>query len=251
MMKSGDYKEFYEIQRHVNYQKRGLNSDEDFRNTMAIIQNYLNEENVRLLDIGCGDGKYARKFKEYGYEVCAIDKFEPQVRRAKLMIDAQIADAVNLPFHSNIFDVCTMVMVIHLLSHEERRRAFREVYRVLKPGGLLVIKTCSHEDLDDRFTSRFFPEIRKNDYKRYPDSEQLSKELSCFKMIKVKRVSQSNRYTKDELMGIYCSRQSSNMWLLDDEALNRGIKRFDECYPNNEQDIIKETYNTFFTYAKE
>lgn len=251
MAGSYDYKDYYEQFKPTEHQKRGLNSDKDYKNTKMIIEDYLNEENIRLLDIGCGDGKYARNFQDHGCIVRGIDKFESQVRRARHLIDAQVADAVSLPFAENSFDLCTMIMVVHLLNHEERVQAFKEAHRVMKPGGLLVIKTCSHKDLEYRFTSRFFVEIRENDRKRYPDTEQLEAELDHLKKIKIQPVTESNTYTKSELMDIYCSRQSSNMWLLDEEALSRGIKLFDEAYKDNEQKIYKETHNTFFTYAKE
>lgn len=249
MARSDDYKDFYEQLKPIEHQKRGLNSDEDYNNTKIIVEKYFNEEKIRLLDIGCGDGKYAWYFQNQGYIVQGIDKFEPQVRRARHWIDALVADAVSLPFADNSFDLCTMIMVIHLLNHEERVRAFQEVHRVLKPGGLFVIKTCSHKDLGYRFTSRFFDEIRENDRKRYPDTKQLEAELNLFKRIKIQPVSVSYTYAKDELMDIYCTRQSSNMWLLDDEALSRGIKLFDDTY--KDQKITKETHNTFFTYARE
>lgn len=48
-----------------------------------------------------------------------------------------IADAMELPFRARVFDVVLMIHVLHLV--EDHRRALREVARVLRPGGRLIV----------------------------------------------------------------------------------------------------------------
>ncbi|MFW9799674.1 MAG: hypothetical protein ACFFD9_04515, partial [Candidatus Thorarchaeota archaeon] len=57
-------------------------------------------------------------------------------------------------------------VVHHLLSLEW---ALLDMQRVLKPGGHLCVVTQSHEQIEQRMTSRFFPATVEIDKVRYPD----------------------------------------------------------------------------------
>jgi SAM-dependent methyltransferase len=95
----------------------------------------------RWLDIGCGTGA----FSELILRRCApnavvgIDPSSAQVEFArKLLPDAtfQIADSMELPFGENEFDVAASALVIHFIP--DRAKAFTEMERVLRPGGLVA-----------------------------------------------------------------------------------------------------------------
>src|SRR5439155_23825063 len=83
------------------------------------------------------------------------------------------ADARSLPFRSASFNGCLMIMLLHQIPESERQIAFRETLRVTRPGGMLIIKTSSPEDLARRSFVRFFPRGLAINLDRYGTIEDL------------------------------------------------------------------------------
>ena len=165
------------------------------------------------------------------------------------MIEAYIANATKLPFEDNYFDSCTMIMMLQQLTKEDRIKAFKEAYRVLKKDGVLIIKTCSHEDLEKRHTDMFFPRVLEIDKTRYPKIDTLKGELlSVFQNIEIEKVSILIEKSKQKYLERFKKRGTSNLSFLTDEELYDGIKKFEENY--KEQDVIKTTQNNTFLIAR-
>jgi ubiquinone/menaquinone biosynthesis C-methylase UbiE len=101
----------------------------------------------RLLDIGCGTGRFLREVKgNYPrLHVTGLDLSPPylaaaeqelaQWSRVRLVQGA----AEAMPFADAEFDAVTAVYLFHELPPPVRRAAIGEIRRVLKPGGLLVV----------------------------------------------------------------------------------------------------------------
>lgn len=105
-----------------------------------------------LLEIGCGSGAHSALFRKYGAHVTSADISLERVasasRKLYLIGDIQVgsglaiqADAESLPFVDNAFDIVYSNGVLH--HTEDTRRAVREVFRVLKPGGEAAIMLYS------------------------------------------------------------------------------------------------------------
>ncbi|MBI3859136.1 MAG: class I SAM-dependent methyltransferase [Thaumarchaeota archaeon] len=96
-------------------------------------------EGSELLDVGVGDGYTARLVKPRG-KVTGIDFDEESVGDAKERgIDAQFGSVYELPLPDNAFDV---IMCVEVLEHLEKPiEALKEISRVLRVGGHLVITT--------------------------------------------------------------------------------------------------------------
>ena len=99
---------------------------------------------LRVLEVGCGIGLDALRFARAGAEVTAVDFSLPALRvaqdNARLMsvvVRLVLADAENLPFHPETFDLVYSHGVLH--HTPDTRRAVAEVYRVLKPGGTAIV----------------------------------------------------------------------------------------------------------------
>lgn len=101
----------------------------------------------KVLEIGAGTGFFVINLTQAGlvHEPYATDispgMVEVCLRNAQNVgipnMKARTADAENLPFEDNFFDMVVGHAVIHHLPDVEA--AFKEAYRVLKPGGVLVI----------------------------------------------------------------------------------------------------------------
>ncbi len=104
-----------------------------------------------LLDVGCGIGGSSRILAEaYGFSVIGVTISPQQVRRAQQLtppgLDAQfqVDDAMALSFPDASFDV---VWSIEAGPHMPDKDLFaRELMRVLKPGGILVVADWNQRD---------------------------------------------------------------------------------------------------------
>lgn len=99
------------------------------------------------LDAGCGEGKVAIYLaQEYGYRIEGVDLMQPSIQRAdreikKLglseRVKVRIGDYTSLDFVDKTFDgVYTMETLVHVANYKD---ALKEFYRVLKPGGKLIL----------------------------------------------------------------------------------------------------------------
>lgn len=105
----------------------------------------------RVLDAGCGRGRYAEWLTERGANVVGVDKSSEMVERARDRIDgraeirrADIGTALEFADDSE-FDGVVSGLSLHYV--EDWRPTFAEFARVLRPGGFLVFST--HHPVDD------------------------------------------------------------------------------------------------------
>jgi SAM-dependent methyltransferase len=99
---------------------------------------------LRVLDAACGPGLYTQELLARGAVVMAFDASPVMVdlARARIADQAQVDQAVlgqPLPYPDGAFDVIVCALAIHYA--DDRAVAFAEFWRVLRPGGALVIST--------------------------------------------------------------------------------------------------------------
>lgn len=107
--------------------------------------------NRLVLDAGCGNGTLSAALAAQGLTVFAFD-YSDVVERAEYhrrefagdgVVHFLLADAQHPPFDSGFFDLVYSDGVIHLTA--QPKRAFSEMVRVLKPGGMLMV-SVSRQD---------------------------------------------------------------------------------------------------------
>lgn len=107
---------------------------------------WIPPEAESLLDVGCNAGALLADCGTFhpGMRLAGVDVNPDAVEKARrLLPDAEIhrADADRLPFSDGAFDCVTCIEVLEHIPAERRGAALREMRRVLKPGGRLVLRT--------------------------------------------------------------------------------------------------------------
>jgi ubiquinone/menaquinone biosynthesis C-methylase UbiE len=121
------------------------------RQVIPPISRFLAEDKrskPRLLDVGCGTGHTLRQIAtahpDLGLFGVDLSSYYLQVAR-KVLSDFHNVCLVTengegLPFTDGCFDIVTSVFLFHELPEDARLCVIAEIYRVLRPGGLLVIE---------------------------------------------------------------------------------------------------------------
>jgi SAM-dependent methyltransferase len=99
-------------------------------------------EQPRILDVGCGTGYNISYLREHGFnEVVGLDFSQTALAfcRQRNIGNVVCGDATLPPFSDNVFD---MILALDIVEHlEDDQKALLAWYRLLKPGGSLLIFT--------------------------------------------------------------------------------------------------------------
>src|SRR6185369_6564893 len=102
-----------------------------------------------VLDVGCGTGEVTIPAKMSAGQTGHVYGIDPapemipvarnKAARKGLAIDFRVGVIEALPFPDASMDVVTSSLMMHHLSDDLRTRGLAEIYRVLKPGGRLLV----------------------------------------------------------------------------------------------------------------
>lgn len=115
-------------------------------------------KSMEILEIGCGRGDTALYIAKNVKSVIAIDYSKEGIKIAKKIRSLYskkiqdktkflVMDASKLLFKNNSFDVVLLIDTIDHLNKKEQIDMLNQINRVLKPGGLLFVRTCSNRIL--------------------------------------------------------------------------------------------------------
>lgn len=116
--------------------------------TAALLEPVVGGRDLRILDAGCGTGGNARFLQRYGH-VFGLD-FAPEALEfggKRLPSVLARASVLALPYADDCFDLVTSFDVLYHRGVPDERVALREAARVLKPGGLLLVRLPAYEFL--------------------------------------------------------------------------------------------------------
>jgi ubiquinone/menaquinone biosynthesis C-methylase UbiE len=148
-----DVKTYYEKEA-TEYDKEFYQEDSKYP-TLKYRHNYMLKridglnfpENAKVLDIGCGPGEMVLDLMKHNWEIWGIDIAQSMIDIASKKIEKNktrpniahlaVGDIENLSFEENSFDLIVCAGVIEYLADDQKWS--REITRVLKPGGVLLI----------------------------------------------------------------------------------------------------------------
>jgi ubiquinone/menaquinone biosynthesis C-methylase UbiE len=134
----------YNQQNYLQAGKRGKYPDIAIRHQYFL--ELLEGTSGRVLEIGCGSGQMLHDLAQRGYEVVGVDLSPGMINASRKLISEclphasvplMVGDIESLCFPSASFDVVLAAGVIEYLGSDEK--ALRELSRVLKPGGTVLL----------------------------------------------------------------------------------------------------------------
>jgi len=144
---SAKYVKFYE-----NWLKgEGEFSESKYREgyeTVARVMRNTARHGERIVDIGCGVGKWSELLAENGVEVISVDILRSMLRKVvqrckqhevEYGVSPMLADGFHLPFKEETFDGATLNWVLAHIPVVKNTQFVREVHRIVKRNGWLFI----------------------------------------------------------------------------------------------------------------
>ena len=143
-----DFDEFAENYRDIhtaNIKLSGADSYYFAESRVQMLQAYEKNEPSKVLDLGCGDGvseifmqQYFSNWKIEGIDVSAKSI---EVANEKKLSNSSFAiyDGTNIPFDNGSFDIVFVAGVLHHVEFGLHQAILKEMIRVLKPGGRLLM----------------------------------------------------------------------------------------------------------------
>ncbi len=137
-----------------------------YRDLPQIISKHV--KGNRGLDFGCGTGRSTRFLRNLGFQVVGVDISEDMLKLARSADPAGeyllIPDNGTIPISGELFDLALSVFTFdNIPTREKKIGLFRELRRLLAPGGKIVALMSSPEIYFHEwasFTTRDFPENR-------------------------------------------------------------------------------------------
>lgn len=117
-----------------------------------------------MLELGCGTGHWTAFFEENGFDLTALDTSEEMLKFAKnrnLKAKFIKANSENLKFTHQSFAFVSSITMLEFV--ENQQKVIDEAYRVLKPGGYLLLGQllegsviAKHKDNSETFKNAIF-----------------------------------------------------------------------------------------------
>lgn len=196
-----------------------------------LILHYAPRKKVKaILDLGCGTGRFSVLLsKAYQVPVFGVDPGPGMLAAAKKIKDPKIrfikGSAEEIPLRDGSVDLVFMSMMFHLVR--DRRRMFKEIKRVLRPGGYVLLRHVTREIIDLREDMRFFPESQKIAKKitlKGLDLRRIFEKHFCF--VAHKRVKQLVATSFEEYYERTAFRASSPFQLIPKRVFEKRLEEF-------------------------
>ncbi|MFH1391868.1 MAG: class I SAM-dependent methyltransferase [Candidatus Diapherotrites archaeon] len=107
---------------------------------LSVVQNLINN-GQKVLDVGCGLGLTGEYLTKKGFSVTGIELDTALAERVNNYISYEIQNknAAHLEYEDNSFDSAIFMYVFHHIPIQKHSEVLKEIERVLKPGGKMIM----------------------------------------------------------------------------------------------------------------
>lgn len=113
----------------------------------AKIKESISNSDTHILDLGCGEGGWSCYLASLGAQVTALDNSDVNVKITELKasrnkvknVKAIVGSCTHTGLLPESFDIIIVMALIHHLTVDLEKLTYKEIYRLLKPGGVAII----------------------------------------------------------------------------------------------------------------
>ena len=204
----------------------------------------------KVLDVGCGDGHWCYEAAQYGAK--SVDGFDIQEEMVELAkqttsqfstVNICVGDVMDMPYEDNVFDVAFSFFVTMILRLEACISHFKELYRVLAPGGKAVVVNFTRAGYEKIFLRSGSMQVmveKKIDKKlmeltRYPSQVEINDAFQditeiiqgCFTMNQngqVERITDINKVTNGQVIWSKCHTLTFADYFYNEQFIQQQVK---------------------------
>jgi ubiquinone/menaquinone biosynthesis C-methylase UbiE len=207
-------------------------ADENWREVCEALIREGDLAGRRVLDVGCGTGKFAAALSERA-KVWGVDASPEMLevargRAPRARFKQASADA--LPFKDGWFERVTMWLVVHLV---DRPRVFAEARRVLGVGGKLAIATFDPSYFGVFWFRDYFPSMEEIDRARFPTRDDFEHEFAAagFSTPQFTRLSQTATVSREQALERIRGKHIATFDLIPEDEYQAGVAQAERELP--------------------
>ncbi|NBE56904.1 class I SAM-dependent methyltransferase [Streptomyces boluensis] len=200
---------------------------------VELIASHVRRPSASLVEIGAGTGMFSAAMARWieGSDVLAVDPSEAMLTEARrhhphpaVRYVSGSAEAVPAP--DGTFDLALLSRVIHHIP--ERPLAVRELARVLRPRGRVIVRTTFRERLD-AVVYDYWPRLRAHDARRFPSEAEVVADFTSagFAVAEVTSFAQPVTASLGEYHARLVERPQSKFAHLTPEEFREGLERLE------------------------
>ncbi|MEV7565405.1 class I SAM-dependent methyltransferase [Streptomyces tanashiensis] len=224
----------YDDERLAGAYERGNDMPEaSLRAWVGLIASHVQRASPSIVEIGSGTGVFSAGMARWieGSEVTGVDASEAMLAEARRhhphpAVRYVPGEAEAIPAAGGTFDLALLSRVIHHIP--DRARAARELARVLRSDGKVIVRTTFRERLD-ALVYDYWPRLRAVDEQRFPSERDMAADFvsSGFAVEEVTSFAQPVAANLTEYHARLVGRPQSKFTHLTEGEFHRGLRRLE------------------------
>lgn len=126
-----DYADYYDL----------LYKDKDYIAEVDFLETFLKDKPCKILELGCGTGKYTQIFNKRGYDITGVDLSAEMIKIAKRKYECDFVVGDIKKFNlKKKFDLCIAMFAVigYINKNKDLISAFKNIKKHLKPNGIFM-----------------------------------------------------------------------------------------------------------------